>query len=115
MYKLSLNFPNLAKGAEVQIDGLGVFENGYEYDITTEEADAYRVHNQVLVSELDEEGSATNSVEPGPTLLQAFKSSKGVTVRKMTDKELKALEPEAPVDSNNDVVVDDTNPEGVGS
>lgn len=89
MYKITLNFPNLAKGAEVQIAGLGVFENGYEYVVSDEEAEAFRVHNQVVSTEVGkDDGSFTTTASPGPTLLQAFgtgkKSDRPVVVESYT-------------------------------
>lgn len=81
MYKMAVNFPNLTKGAEVQIDGLGVFENGYEYEVSKEDAEAYRTFHSVIVDELDEDGNlVSRKLAPGRTLLDAFSSEEGVQV-----------------------------------
>lgn len=37
MYTLTVNLPNLVEGAEVEIDKLGVFQNGGTYEITPEQ------------------------------------------------------------------------------
>lgn len=82
MYKMTVDFPNLAKGAEVQIDGLGSFENGFEHLIDDDAAQAYRLHHSQLVEEYDEEGVVVSrTLEQGPTLAQAFSGQKGITVK----------------------------------
>lgn len=81
MYKLTLDFPNLTKGAEVQIDGLGIFKNGEEHEIDDALAQDYRNHHSRVVDELDDDGEVIGrKMEQGPTLLQAFQDSAGVTV-----------------------------------
>lgn len=40
--KVKVDYSNLPKGAEVQVHGLGLLENGFEYDITDADLDAYK-------------------------------------------------------------------------
>lgn len=81
MYKMTVDFPNLAKGAEVQIDGLGIFENGYEHTISDELAQSYRAAHPKTVDEVDDDGELVErKLEQGPTLLTAFKDSLGIVV-----------------------------------
>lgn len=90
MYKLTLDFPNLAKGAEVQIPGLGVFENGYKYDVDDALADSYRQHHTHVVDDFEGDGVLVGRhVEQGPTLLQAFKDHPGVLVETPTKSRAK--------------------------
>lgn len=86
MYKLAIDLPNSAPGAEVSINGLGVFENGREYEIDDDRAEAYRLVNQVQTSTTDKDGAMTVSTEPGPTLLEAFKSHPGIKVTTVKEK-----------------------------
>lgn len=39
MAQLVVNLPNMAKGAEVEVQGLGVFENGKSYELEELEDD----------------------------------------------------------------------------
>lgn len=81
MYKMTVDFPNLAKGAEVQIDGLGIFENGYEHTVEDDQAQDFRNSHSTVEEEHDEEGNViSHTTVPGPTIVQAFKNTEGITV-----------------------------------
>jgi hypothetical protein len=80
-----------APGATVEIDGLGVYENGFEYDISTDEAEAYRNKHTTYVTKVTNKGNTIVDSSRGMTLLEAFKKHKGIDVRKMTDDELKVF------------------------
>lgn len=83
MYKLKIDKPNLIPGTELEIPGLGIYKNGKEYDISDEQAEAFRYHHSRVVTETDPSGDlGTYSVgtELGPTLLQAFESDDGIIV-----------------------------------
>lgn len=80
MYVLKIDFPNLPKGAPVDIDGLGRFENGHEYEISKEEAETYRLQNVTQSFEHDKDGNLLVETKKGPTLLQAFKNNDNVDV-----------------------------------
>jgi hypothetical protein len=71
-YKLKLNLPYLGEGQKVAINGLGEFANG-THDITDEEHDLFRRLN---VSNDPKTGKFVD----GPTLVEAFKDRKDVTV-----------------------------------
>jgi len=87
MYTIKFDFPNLPKGGEIDITGLNViFENGKEYTISKEAADAYRVHNQRPVVSASPDPQAPTEWELGPTLLEAFKDNEHVTVSKTSQK-----------------------------
>ena len=72
MYTIAIDLPNLPEGSALEIDGLGEFQNGQTFDISDELADTYQARKAVLVSEYDEEGHLHNSLEAGPTLMEAF-------------------------------------------
>jgi hypothetical protein len=81
-YELSIDMPNLAKGAEVQIAGLGTFENGSSYKITDEEHDSFRRYHgsiQTVTSEANE--ILGSELALGPTLIQASENMYGVSVK----------------------------------
>lgn len=81
MYEITVDQPSLPKGEQVQIPGLGTFENGYTYTVTKGEANGYRTYHTCQVDVLDEDMNVVGSdVELGPTLLQAAKSMYGVEV-----------------------------------
>ncbi len=79
-YVIKFDIPGLAKGAEVQIAGLGTFENGNEYVISDEEHDSFRRYHGTVTDK--------NELELGATLLQS--KIHGVAVeatKKSTKKE----------------------------
>lgn len=78
MYKLHVKLPNAGSGVEVNITGLGTFENGKVYDISKEQAEAFRVANGHIVA--GEHGEPKH--ELGPTLVEAFKDREGIKVEK---------------------------------
>lgn len=82
MYHIKFDFPNLPKGGEIQITGLeAIFENGKEYAVPKEVAEGYRLANQrPVVSDQPSDPQAPIEYELGPTLLEAFKNDKHVTV-----------------------------------
>lgn len=80
MYDMTLDLPNLAKGAEVEIDGLGLFENGYTYEIPADLADTFRRKHQRLEGEYNKQGRFEGTIVHGPTLLEAFKNHEGIEV-----------------------------------
>lgn len=61
-YKLKINQQNLAPGAEVQIGGLGVFENGKVYKISDDQARAFQVHHGRVVA--GEDGKSVYELGP---------------------------------------------------
>jgi hypothetical protein len=111
MYNLTIDLPNLAKGAEVDIDGLGRFENGGSYEISDDEAEAFRTKHQTVTSEYDSEGNLHTTLEKGPTVAQAFSGDKNVTVRTTKKANPKAQHPTAaPVQA--ELPLNDDNKEG---
>lgn len=81
VYTMDVDLDGSPKGEQIQIAGLGTFENGSSYDITRAEAEAYRSYNtryETIVGENDEILGSTP--ELGPTLLQASKTMFGVEV-----------------------------------
>lgn len=78
-YKVIVNQPNLGKGTEVFIDGLGTFKNGDEAVVSNAQADQFRnAHGRV-----NDEGQW----EQGPTLGQAFGEGSGITIERVSEKE----------------------------
>jgi hypothetical protein len=86
MYHLKLNLPNMAKGAEVEIDGLGVFRNGHEYEIEPHMAESFRNSHARSVPTFGDDGSFTQERVLGPTLLQTFKDNPSITVTTVEEK-----------------------------
>lgn len=80
MYTMKIDLPTVAKGADVEIDGLGVFENGGEYEISDEEAQDFRAHHTTQTFEHDDEGNLIVTQKQGPTVAQAFRGHKHITV-----------------------------------
>jgi len=112
MYKMVIDFPNLAKGAEVQILGLGIFSNGDTHIIDDDAAQNYRDHNTSIVEDFDEDGAVVGRhTEQGPTLLQAFHNHTGVTVEVAEGKREKPKDAPPPAD-NTSKPKDDSTPEG---
>ncbi|MCA9340346.1 MAG: hypothetical protein KDA17_05520, partial [Candidatus Saccharibacteria bacterium] len=71
MYVLTVDMPNLEKGMTVEIDGLGFFENGYAYDISKEQADAWRARQRTLEIDHKKDGTMVVREKEGKTLLEA--------------------------------------------
>lgn len=86
MAKVKVNHPNLARGAEVEIPGLGVFKNGSTREVTEEQVENWRWFNQrpVEVGERPEGGVSAVEYQRGPTLKQAFE---GVDYLEVVDDE----------------------------
>lgn len=80
MYTVQIDMPTLPKGHEVEIDGLGQFENGSTVEVSKEDAEAFRVKHQAVVMTTDKDGNNHIEVFPGPTLLQAFKDNDTIVV-----------------------------------
>jgi len=81
MYKLTLNLPNLSQGSPVELDGLGVFENGKEYLIEKDAADSFRQRHTSAHSVYDDKERYVGDVFTiGPTLVEAFKDTVGIDV-----------------------------------
>jgi hypothetical protein len=85
-YKLELDLPNAGQGVEVYVDGLGILENGKTHDIDDEQAQAFRVAHRTYKSDTDPDTGIVTNVEEieGPTVLEYFKGTEGITVT--TDK-----------------------------
>ena len=86
MYKISFDFPNLPKGAEIDITGLtGIFQNGKSYIIDDVQAEGYRAAGlHPVVVEGPAESDAPIEWKQGPTLLEAFKDHAHVKVEVYT-------------------------------
>ena len=80
MYHIAFNSTELPRGAEIEVDGLGVFKNKSEYDVSKDDAEAYRQRHVQQTSEYDKDGNLIVTTEPGPTLLQAFHGREDVVV-----------------------------------
>lgn len=71
MYKITINYPNMAKGQEVSIPGLNTYKNGSTNVVSDEEADAFRAYQR-------------DSGMPDKTLLQSFQGQEYVEVETYT-------------------------------
>jgi hypothetical protein len=83
-YVVTVDMPNLPKGEEVTITGLGAFVNGEATVVDEETENAFRVANQTSTSTHDEDGFQTLEWALGPSLLEA-NLPKGVTVEEVAD------------------------------
>ena len=80
MYALKVDFENLAEGTPVELDGLGIFENGGAYVIEDDEAEHFRNFHSVQKIKHDKKGKMTVTTELGPTVLEYFEGNPGVEV-----------------------------------
>jgi hypothetical protein len=115
-YKLELDLPNVGKGVEVYLEGLGMFENPGEYEISDEQAEEFRVAHQVVTYHQDPDNGLITStdIEPGPTVLQYFKDREGITVstpKKATTKKAAAPQNKVPEDEDPGTVDEDDVPD----
>jgi hypothetical protein len=87
-YRMEINQPNLADGAELWIHGLGMFKNGETYDITDEQAEKYRLDNARDSGEIESDSESPHfgvqhlARELGPSLLDV--DIHGITVTEVT-------------------------------
>lgn len=72
MYQITIDYPNMPKGQEVSIPGLGTYKNGSTHAVTKEEADLFRAYQ-------------ADTGMPDQTLLQAFKGQDYVTVESVKE------------------------------
>lgn len=82
-YEIKMNDPALPKGAVVTIDGLGNLTNGETTVVSTEQHEAFRTHNSRQSFAHDKNGNMLVTTEKGPTLPQAFKDNKTITVKEV--------------------------------
>lgn len=80
MYQMTVQLPNLPKGADVVVDGLGTFTNGETYTISEEMDMAYRRHNMTQKFTHNADGRLVAKTELGPTLLEATENNEGLDV-----------------------------------
>jgi hypothetical protein len=71
-YQLKVNFRNARRGQEHSIPGLGTYKNGSTYEVSDEEAEAFRTYQR-------------DAGMPDRTLLQAFKGDEAVQVTVKSD------------------------------
>lgn len=92
---ITLNLPNLADGAEVELDGLGKFINGKTTEVTDEEEVAFRESHSDFVDVMTDAIEPTDDHPkgkkpvvvgskrvPGPSLEAWFEHTAGITVSK---------------------------------
>lgn len=74
-YTLTLDLPNLGEGGEVEVNGLGVFENNKTHEIDGELAENFRMRHQTqkLVKVDKKTQRPIYEDVPGPTLEEAFR------------------------------------------
>lgn len=101
MYTISIDLPDLPKGTDVDVDGLGTFENGSVNDISDELAESFRTHHATIDTKLGEDGSHQNSIVLGRSIEEAFADNPNITVEKASKavpvkpaKEKTAVNPE---------------------
>jgi len=80
MYKVVIDKPNLAEGATIELDGLGIFANGGTYEVSDEEAATFRTRHSTTISRHDKRGRLVQRIVEGPDLITAFDNDEGVTI-----------------------------------
>jgi hypothetical protein len=96
-YRITIQQDNLPEGAEVQIAGLGAFENGQSYNVSEEEHDRFRSqhsHQQDVIDPVTDRVLSAEVV-PGPPLEEC--QIYGVTVEKFADAEVPVVNEPAEV------------------
>ena len=84
-YEIKMDDPTLPKGAVVTVDGLGNLTNKATTVVSTEQHEAFRTHNSKQFFEHDKNGNMLVTTEKGPTLSQAFKDNKTISVKEVKD------------------------------
>ena len=70
--EIEFNNPDIPKGTEVTIDGLGILVNGETRVVSEEEQEQFRTHKK---------GELVVEIEKGPTISQALKKVRGITTK----------------------------------
>lgn len=82
-YEVTVDLPNLPKGADVQVHGLGLLQNGDTTFVTEDQANHWRAMNSTQVGEFDSEtGAYTAKEAKSGTLLQVLGKTDGFKVVK---------------------------------
>lgn len=97
MFTITIDLPDLPKGTEVDIDGLGTFENGGSYDITDDENYDFQVRHQTISTVTSGAGHVSNTLVLGPALDEAFANHKHIKVEEAKSKDVKKSKDEKPV------------------
>jgi hypothetical protein len=84
-YKVIVNDPALPDGHEIEVPGLGVFENRSTRQLSEEDAEYFRdVNARIVDVETDDRpawtGAAGVELRRGPTVLDAFRDHPTVSV-----------------------------------
>lgn len=80
MYKVTISMPNLAEGATVELDGLGIFENGGVYEVTDTEAETFAQKHKIITTAFNKKGTSLRIELDGPNLSSAFDEVDGIEV-----------------------------------
>lgn len=91
MYEVTVNMDSLPKGADVEVDGLGMFKNGETTEVSDEAAEYFRVKHSTTTFDYDEKGNLIQETTPGPTILQAFRGVDHIDAKRV--KQQKQEEP----------------------
>ncbi len=90
----------MPKGAEVEVPGLGVFSNGSQSLVTSEQIEVFQAHHGRVVdlapAEDQAKGLAAVGFQQGPTLHEAFKDHPFIHVVEEKDEGKKASTKESP-------------------
>jgi hypothetical protein len=79
-YDITVDLPNLPKGAEVQVNGLGILLNGETTFVSEDAANHWREMNVDLQQEYNDKGQLVTTVNKSGTLLQTLGKVDGLTV-----------------------------------
>jgi hypothetical protein len=100
---------------EVYLDGLGLFENGKTHEISDEQAQEFRVAHRTYKETTDPDTGMVTSVEEseGPTVLEYFRSSEGISVSKLKAARNKDTSNTSQTVPSGGTVDEDDEPEGL--
>ena len=87
MYKITVNLPNLGPGVLVEIDGVGIFENGSTTvlpdDFSEQAFIAHHAPSRIMQDDATVSATYGKDKAAEYNLLTAFKSANGITVEEV--------------------------------
>jgi len=114
-YDVTVDLPNLPKGAEVQVNGLGILRNGETAFVTQAQADHWREMNATLAHEYDDKGQLVTKTVKSRTLAQTLGKVRGFEVVKAEAPELDSSTVEGPqteIDTQEQLPLDEQKDDG---
>lgn len=104
MYVIKIDLPGRSEGVAVEIDGLGIFKNGEDHEISDEQAEAFITKHVKVSYQYDEENKRIHAVTETFTFEELIARIKGVSIlnEKSKGSAPVVLPPAGPVVDKND-------------